>query len=560
MVAAPRRLAATLFLCCALVARPSSAAEASLDRDTVGFGESFVLTIEAKTSDDPDLGPLAADFDVLGTSKRSQISVVNGHFNKSSSWQINLMARREGDLVIPPLKVGDERTAALAIHVIPSAAGGTAAKELFMEVEVTPRDPYVQAQCLYTLRVLADSRWDVDNPNLDDPKTDAGAAIIKKLGKDRITQTTRGGKRYDVLERIYAIYPQRAGDLVIPPVAFQGQISRGGGLLLDPFSGAMSTRRLLSSPVTLHVKPIPAAFAGRAWLPARSLQLHETWSDDPENLRAGEPVTRTISLLANGLTAAQLPEFDAIRVAGLKTYADQPLLDDQIHPSGITGLRQQKIAVIAGAGDVALPEIRIPWWNTGTDRMEEAVLPARVLHVIAAVTAPNPRIQTTPPVVTRPQPRNNGPPAPTPRPAPPWLALGLGLGWLLTLLSWWWSGARTRRRRAEALQHRRQKERALLQAAVAACNTGDPRRCRGALLDWAGARWPDHPPQGLAAIEKREPSLSGPIDELNRALYSKDGQQWHGGALAAALENLGHAKPPPLPAAPPPALEPLFRA
>jgi hypothetical protein len=565
MVGTGRRWVLILLLCGGLYARLAPAAEATLDQDTTGLGQSFVLTIEAKNSDDPELSPLSADFDVLGTSKRSQISILNGHFTKSSSWQINLIAKREGDLVIPPLKVGDEQTGALTIHVVPAAAGGkTQDQDVFMEVEVTPHDPYVQAQCLYTLRVLADSHWDVDDLSLDDPKTDAGAAIIKKLGKDKITRTTRGEKHYDVLERVYAIYPQRDGGIAIPPVNFQGQISRGGGLLLNPFSGAMNTRRLQSGAVTLHVKPIPKAYTGKTWLPAKSLQIHETWSDDPEELKAGEPITRTISMLSNGLTASQLPELDTTLSGALKTYADQPLLDDQVRPSGITGLRQQKIAVIAGnAGDAALPEIRIPWWNTDKDHMEEAVLPARTLHVNTPPLSVNTQPSTIPPPASQVQPENNnrGPiPVIAPVPAYRWLAVALGLGWLLTVLAWWLSIVRHRQTLTQIISSRWQKEGALLKSVLAACAVNAPAQARAALLAWARARWPEHPPQGLTDIAAREPTLAKLLDELNRELYANGEQQWQGNALDNALKKLGHAKSNQQTTTSIPALEPLARA
>lgn len=563
MVGTRRWLALVLLLCGGLYARLAPAAEATLDRHTVGLGESFVLTIESETSDDPDLSPLAADFDVLGTSKRSQISMLNGHFTKSSNWLINLIAKRDGDLTIPPLQVGDERTAALTIHIVPTATTGKAQdQDVFLELEVTPREPYVQAQCLYTLRVLADSRWDVDDINLGDPKTDAGAAIIKKLGKDKITKTTRGDKHYDVLERVYAIYPQREGEFTIPPVIFQGQISRGGGLLLNPFSGAMNTRRLQSEAITLHVKPVPKAFTGRTWLPAKSLQLHETWSDDPEDLKAGEPTTRTISLLSNGLTAGQLPELDTTLPGALKTYADQPLLDDQIRPSGITGLRQQKIAVIANAGDATLPEIRIPWWNTDTDHLEEAVLPARTLHVNSSTAVVNPQPNVVPPPAPRApsQTNNRGAlPAAASIPAYHWLAVALGLGWLLTALAWWRTIMRRRQIQTRITGSRRQKESTLLKTVLAACAVNAPTQTRAALLAWARARWPEYPLQGLTDIAAREPTLAKLLDELNCKLYANGEQRWQGYALADALKKLGHTKPRQQTARAAPALEPLFR-
>src|SRR3990172_2626875 len=79
-----RGLILAAFLLCAVTAHAAasnSSIEVSVDRDRVSEGESFVLTFHTETVDhDPDFTPLHTDFDVLGTSRRSDLSLVNGRF------------------------------------------------------------------------------------------------------------------------------------------------------------------------------------------------------------------------------------------------------------------------------------------------------------------------------------------------------------------------------------------------------------------------------------------------------------------------------------------------
>lgn len=51
--------------------------------------------------------------------------------------------------------------------------------------------------------------------------------------------------------------------------------------------------RVASEPLTLTVAPRPAAYGGDEWLPARALELSESFSD-ATTIRVGEPVTRTV--------------------------------------------------------------------------------------------------------------------------------------------------------------------------------------------------------------------------------------------------------------------------
>ncbi len=85
-----------------------------------------MLTIEAEGRNlpgEPDLTALADDFDVLGTSQGSEIRIVNGQRSDKRSWRITLAPKSIGTVEIPPIDVGDERTAPLTLTVSAGAAG-----------------------------------------------------------------------------------------------------------------------------------------------------------------------------------------------------------------------------------------------------------------------------------------------------------------------------------------------------------------------------------------------------------------------------------------------------
>jgi hypothetical protein len=61
-----------------------------------------------------------------------------------------------------------------------------------------------------------------------------------------------------------------------------------------------------------------------------------------------------------------------------------------------------------------------------------------------------------------------------------------------------------------------------------ACLADNPLATAKALLAWARARWPTHPPANLAEIARRLPAAEGPIRGLEQTLYAPEGGGWSG--------------------------------
>ena len=522
----------------------AAAISVTADRNPVPLNESFTLLFSAEKTpdDDPDFTPLEKDFHVLGQAQSSHISVINGRYSKLTEWQVTVMAKREGALTVPPIAFGGDRSEPLTLQVVgspPPAAGGNG-EDLFLEVEAEPKNPYVQAQVIYTVRVL--SRIHFSGANLSEPSTDD--ALVQKLGDDRRYTTYRNGIQYTAIERRYAIFPQKSGTLLLEPLTLEVRSAAGGRSIFNPFFNH-STRvsRAHSESVRLDVQPIPAAFSGKHWLPAEHLEIEDSWSQSAPETTAGEPITRTVTLRADGATVGLLPELEpqASRQspADIKRYPDQPLLNEEKLAAGLASVRQEKIALIpARPGTYRLPPIEIPWWNTKAERMEIARLPERTLTVLPAAPAP----ETAPPAVPATAPEAPAIPA---RPESPpsasgmwfWLALLFGLGWLGTAAAWWLDRS-PRKTPARRLPDDSPSERSAVDALKSACRKNDAAAARKALLDWAKRRWPSACPVGLEDLARRcSGELGREIERLNRALYRDPEPGWQGQILWATFRS-----------------------
>ena len=502
---------------------------AHLDRNPVTVNESFLLTfdVQGEADGEADFSPLEALFDILNRSQGSKIQIINGRMDRTSQWQLTLMARDVGNYTIPAISFGKDRSNSLSLVVEAETANASdQVGSVFLEAELTPQQAYVQSQLVYTVRLLRSVN--LRSGSLSEPKLSGVEVMVEKLGDDRSFETLRNGVRYVVVERSFAIFPQESGTLTVEPTVFQGQIIEGSRF---NFKETLRSKRVASQPFSVAVQPIPAA-AQRPWLPSRELRLVEEWPQDPPRFRVGEPLTRTVTLTASGIAAAQLPSLAGTPADGLKQYTDQPLLENQTGADGLAGIRQEKIAILPSrAGRFELPAIEIPWWNTETGQQQLARIPARSIEVSAAAdTQPVPaQLPVEPaPAISDSQPAEID----QQRDAAgfwPWLSAVLMLGWLATALLWWRQRLKPEPR---SIPRKPEKPNEAFRDFKRACRNNDAGGGKIALLRLAKNRWQERPPTSLAAIANRvDPSFADAIDELNRALYGQDTIDWDGGRL-----------------------------
>ncbi len=227
-----------VVLCGMLVSGTAGAQEAiaSLDRDTVSAGDTVLLRIEVSdpASDAaPDYAALGTDFEVLETGSSMRLERINDVQKVRMTYTATLEPRREGEIVVPPLPVAGTRTRPLTLTVTPAADGREVNDDLFVEVEAEPRDPYVHAQVRLTVRLY--HAPPITEGSLQ-PESWPDGAVVERLGDDRTYQTRLADRRYRVIERRYALFPERSGALTVPEIRFRGRVADSGRGMNSLFS------------------------------------------------------------------------------------------------------------------------------------------------------------------------------------------------------------------------------------------------------------------------------------------------------------------------------------
>lgn len=512
------------------------------DRNPVNLNESFKITYTANEApdDDPDFRSLDRDFSILNQSSGSSSSWINGKSTKTIQWSLMVMAKHAGNLIIPAVKFGHDVTSPIQISVTEAITNkdSNIDEDIFLEVEATSKNIYIQSQVLYTLRLY--TRVDLSQARLDEPEL--ADAVIERLGDDSRFNTQVNGLDYSVTERKYAIFPQKSGKLTIKPLTLTAEIITNNRPNFNGFfnSQATKTKRIESKAISLDVKPVPVTFTGKHWLSAQQLVFKQEWSGDIKQLKIGEPLTRTLTLLAKGATVSQLPELNTtLSNDQLKAYPDQPVLQEQKKTDGVIAFREEKIALILSqAGDYQLPAIQIPWFNTDSQKMEMAETPETRLTALAGVqpivntpqiTSVNTQaITTTAPINTVPETNYWI-----------WLSLCLAIAWLITVIVF--LKARTKSDLLIKDVDVNTDISDAIKALKKACTQNDATAAKNALIAWGNLTFDQSTLGGIADF--CDARLRDELLHLNHSLYGQANSEWQGKKLFQAFtENKARKK------------------
>jgi len=519
------------------------AARAWLDRDTMHLGETVTLNVETEgdAGGQPSFSALSQDFSMLGTQSSQQVSIVNGSSSAKTVWAVGLEPKHAGRITIPALTVGSAQTAPIALTVLaqPAGAQGKPGDDVFLEVTAEPLTPYVQQQVRYTVKLYFS--FGLTDGNLSEPQADG--IVVQRLGQDKSYLATVGDRRYHVMERHYALTPEKSGALELPALAFRGNALDAA----DP-TGFFSRPRTISArsdAVQLQVRPKPATWTSDPWLPAESMLLKDD-SELPTEIRVGDPVTRTIRLQAQGLGFEQLPELNLTAPEGAEIYPDKPDTRTRDDGTWLYGERVRKFAFVpTKPGTLTIPGMSVSWWDTAHDRMQTTELAAHTLTVLppAGKTTNGAAAATASPADG--EPANVAPSSPsitTPTPARPtsvrvWQVLAaLGfLLWLATLALWW------RSRRADPIAAANAPPASGISAQRAAflraAALGELAGAERALVAWARSERPDVRNLGELGVHLHDSAQRDALAALQRARYAGASAQGVGSQLERAFKG-----------------------
>ncbi|HEX5792650.1 MAG TPA: BatD family protein, partial [Rheinheimera sp.] len=516
---------------------------ASVDKNPALRGEAVTLEVvaDAKVAADAiNFRALEQNFTVMVPSISSSTQIINGQASQSTRWRVVLLPKTTGEFTIPAFTLQGLSTEPIKLQILAGTAtkDNSASQELFLEASLEQQQLYVQQLSYYQVTIYFNG--ELQRGSLSEPVLDG--ASISQVGEDADGSELVNGIRYRTITRRYAITPQRSGSFTIAPPTFSGEMIDRDSARYNYFARTKTVVQQ-AQPIDVSVKAIPDNFPGD-WLVAGLVTLTEEWSPDITVLKQGEPVTRIITLSAVDVAENQLPELKQGFPDGLRLYQEQPQAKSAERNGRLVAQKIFTTAVIANkAGELELPAVKLPWWNSQTDKLDYATLPARQLSVSASA-ATEPTAETPVPATTPATAVQNAVPG-TNQTVSPWQwnylsSLLLAL-WLLSLfVGYLYWQLKTPAKPAAARESRVRFDSAALKQA---CQRGDAHLARAELLRF-GHQQLDVRCLSLTELKGylNSAALTQQLDTLNNALYGNSTEQWQGQSLWQAWQQYSAVK------------------
>ena len=354
----------------------------SVDRNQLTENQTLTLTVtydERVRSDALDLSGILQDFDVIRSSSGSFTQLINGQSSVSTNWELVLLPKRSGRLVVPSFSLGNIYSQAVQIQVLEAGQVTDSNEPMTVELNLDRNEARVGEQVLATVRLRVQNHI----TDLGGEALQVEGAEVQNVNQKEFSEIVNGIS-WRVMEWTYALFPQDNGSIAIPRQMFFGVVpSTQPRSFFESLSSRGQRISSRSDPASLNV--LPALNDNSDWFAASDVSISSSWTSDPSNLRVGEPLTRIVEVAAKSQLAAAIPPLESPVGDNYKAYEDQPSLSNTTDTTGVTGIRVESTAIVPSEkGTIEFPEQIIRWWNINTEQWQEAVLPAETYQVLPA--------------------------------------------------------------------------------------------------------------------------------------------------------------------------------
>lgn len=362
------RLFVTLFLLlsASILLSQNVIFRAFVDRNTIQEGEVVRYTVEITSKTTRNLPQITLgnlqNFTILGSSSHTSTNytIINGQTEQkiTKTYQFSLEPKGIGTFTIPSIstKIGGKnyRTSVVNITVLKASGQITNTQKTFLLAEISKKDVFIREPFevnyyLYTeervegLRIVSQP----DFGNFWKQETFSAKEI-------RFNQSIVSGKIYNsMLLKSYTLVPQKAGLQQLPTLNMEASIRIGGTDFFD--FGRTKTFQLKNKKTQIEVADLPTAPMGYSGSVGR---FNFTTSVDKNQLKAGDPLTYTLTIAGEGTFNDDNPTFENLSYF---RFSDPEVL---MTKQGIKFEKQVKYLVIPKQkGEYKIPSVDFVYFD-----------------------------------------------------------------------------------------------------------------------------------------------------------------------------------------------------
>lgn len=274
----------------------------------------------------------------------------------------------------------------LARSVLPLAMGcstlafGSSIEELQasghlrIDSALTPSERIVPGQKVTLTLEIATDRWFTGGTRIGLPEV-PGLVILQTEQFASNASETRNGQTWVIQRWSLDVFPQRAGEFTIGPIALQLQVNAGEA---DDVKGEGH------SPSRHFSVAIPESLAQiDQWVAAPAFSVRQNFDRALDDLSVGDAFEQEIVFEASDVLAMMLPAYAIEQQPGLAAYPAPPVLDNSVNRGQTLASRRIRISyVVEQAGQYVLPARDYFWWNTQNAELELLSLPETRIDIV----------------------------------------------------------------------------------------------------------------------------------------------------------------------------------
>ena len=244
---------------------------------------------------------------------------------------------------------------------------------------ITPDTRIVPGQRVLLILEIATDTWFTGGTRIVIPEV-PGLVILQTDQFASNASESREGQTWVIQRWTLDVFPQRAGDFTVEPIALQLQVNTGEA----DAKGELYSPRLQFSVAI----PDSLAEAGQ-WVAAPAFTVTQTFDRSLDDLVAGDAFEQQVVFEASDVLAMMLPSYAVDRQVGLAAYPAPPELDNSANRGQAQARRSVKVSyVVEQPGQYRLPARDYYWWNTELGELALLSLPETRIDV-AAVGVPS---------------------------------------------------------------------------------------------------------------------------------------------------------------------------
>lgn len=380
-------------------------------------GEQFRLVYSVNTQKVKDfrLGSID-DFDILmGPSRSSSFSMINGQKSSSITYTYVLRGQKEGTYTIPPASIVANGNAmqskAVTVKVLPpdetsnkgntssqgqstSRATGTSSSssgeindnDVFLIASANKTKVYEQEAILLTYKAYTTLNLTELNGKMPDLKGFHMQEVELPENKEFQLEHYKGRNYKTLIWRQFVLFPQQSGTLEIPSVTYEGTILQQNRNI-DPFdvffnggSSYVKIKKNLRTPkVTIDVSPLPTGKPTSYYGGVGQFSISSDIST--QELKENEAVTLRVIVSGTGnMKLIKTPEVSF--PADFEIYDPKVENNFKLKTGGLSGNKVfEYLAIPRHAGEYEIPPVEFSYFDTGTKTYKTLATPSYRLKV-----------------------------------------------------------------------------------------------------------------------------------------------------------------------------------